>query len=748
MANCSRPVRPSSSNGTADRFSTSAGSKSAKAFTCCSTRSSSVISQRVPTGAAAHRRTAFLLGRSRRGTTTTLVGAVRSATRGSSCADRPTSMRSSPQIYRDATVSVVPSVFPEALGLTSLEAQASGVPVVVSDAGGLPETVSAGQSGLVFENGNAEQLARAGLSICSPIRAAAAGDGRRGARVGDGDVLLGRDRGAKLEDAIARSYAGDRRAATHVRATAPHEGRAARRRHVVLHRARAARGGLSRRVGSPAGVPGRGAARGGLCATRRFPRSTGRPAAPFPLEENPALVASAARRWSRTGRVTIAQHGYTHEDFPDGYEFQAAPDLEARLRDGPGVPRAACSARASACSCRRTTRCRSAASRRSSAAGLNLLGSFLSFRPSMRPWDRRTLGQLVARARVSRRRPAARRPIASIYPHVLRYRRPRRVRLPQPDSGHDARGAGARASRRRGGPAAHFCLATHYWEVDATLKSVLLRFLDHAAARARRASSSPPRGCSTRIDDGRRRSTGPWARNEPRRSTTTRTRARYRERDDAAAGRSRRNQQLIDWLRRGLRSLRPSDRRARSRLRHRPLLLGRCATSRTLVGLDASAAMLARGAPSDSRRSHHAREPITLVQGDLVTHEFAPAQLRSRLLDWRARRARAADDALIARVCALAEARRPVRVHDRASRIAVGAAHRWRAGWPSAVAAAGARRRWPRAARAACGGRACTATSAGLRDRAARAASRSSRSSGSDPTCTCTAAASRRKAGE
>lgn len=68
-------------------------------------------------------------------------------------------------IYRDAAVTVVPSVFPEALGLTSLEAQASGVPVVVSDAGGLPETVEAGKSGLVFANRNVGQLAEALLSI-------------------------------------------------------------------------------------------------------------------------------------------------------------------------------------------------------------------------------------------------------------------------------------------------------------------------------------------------------------------------------------------------------------------------------------------------------------------------------------------------------------------------------------------------------------------------------------------------------
>jgi glycosyltransferase involved in cell wall biosynthesis len=77
-------------------------------------------------------------------------------------------------------VAVVPSVFPEALGLTSLEAQASGVPVVVSDAGGLPETVSPGESGLVFENGNAGQLASAVLDLLAdaPRRSAMAATAR------------------------------------------------------------------------------------------------------------------------------------------------------------------------------------------------------------------------------------------------------------------------------------------------------------------------------------------------------------------------------------------------------------------------------------------------------------------------------------------------------------------------------------------------------------------------------------------
>lgn len=85
------------------------------------------------------------------------------------------------EVYRDTAVSVVPSTFPEALGLTSIEAQASGTPVVVSDAGGLPETVSPGESGLVFENGNVEQLADAVVSVLSSPakREAMAGSARR-----------------------------------------------------------------------------------------------------------------------------------------------------------------------------------------------------------------------------------------------------------------------------------------------------------------------------------------------------------------------------------------------------------------------------------------------------------------------------------------------------------------------------------------------------------------------------------------
>ena len=85
------------------------------------------------------------------------------------------------EVYRDAVVSVVPSTFPEALGLTSIEAQASGTPVIVSDSGGLPETVAPGESGLVFASGNVQQLGDAVLSLLEsePRRAAMATAARR-----------------------------------------------------------------------------------------------------------------------------------------------------------------------------------------------------------------------------------------------------------------------------------------------------------------------------------------------------------------------------------------------------------------------------------------------------------------------------------------------------------------------------------------------------------------------------------------
>lgn len=62
--------------------------------------------------------------------------------------------------YRQADV-VVNSSFIEAFGMTVAEAMSCGLPVVASRAGGLPDIVEDGKTGLLFEPGNASSLAGA-----------------------------------------------------------------------------------------------------------------------------------------------------------------------------------------------------------------------------------------------------------------------------------------------------------------------------------------------------------------------------------------------------------------------------------------------------------------------------------------------------------------------------------------------------------------------------------------------------------
>jgi glycosyltransferase involved in cell wall biosynthesis len=75
-----------------------------------------------------------------------------------------------PQYYRAAAVSVIPSL-EEGFGIPAAEAMGCEVPVVASDAGGLPEVVEHGVTGLVVPRGDVPALAEAiGALLADPER--------------------------------------------------------------------------------------------------------------------------------------------------------------------------------------------------------------------------------------------------------------------------------------------------------------------------------------------------------------------------------------------------------------------------------------------------------------------------------------------------------------------------------------------------------------------------------------------------
>jgi glycosyltransferase involved in cell wall biosynthesis len=65
-----------------------------------------------------------------------------------------------PEYYRAAALSVVPSL-EEGFGIPAAEAMGCEVPVVASDAGGLPEVVEHGVTGLIVPRGDSRALAQA-----------------------------------------------------------------------------------------------------------------------------------------------------------------------------------------------------------------------------------------------------------------------------------------------------------------------------------------------------------------------------------------------------------------------------------------------------------------------------------------------------------------------------------------------------------------------------------------------------------
>lgn len=197
----------------------------------------------------------------------------------------------------------------------------------------------------------------------------------------------------------------------------------------------------------------------------------------FALERNPELVALLRDR-IEAGRVSVALHGYTHQDFPDGYEFQAAPDPEKRVAHGRAYLEQTLGSRVSV-----FVPPHNALSKRGlkavSAAGLNVLGSFLSFRPSMRPFEWRMVQNYwrVQRVRATLGRTRKDR---FVYPYVLRYRNHAEFGCQSLIPGTTAEEllAAFDDSRRLGGD---FCIATHYWEIDDRMRDILNRVIDHAA---------------------------------------------------------------------------------------------------------------------------------------------------------------------------------------------------------------------------------------------------------------------------
>ncbi len=211
-------------------------------------------------------------------------------------------------------------------------------------------------------------------------------------------------------------------------------------------------------------------------------RSKGIPAehwdgdAEFPLGDNPELV-DFLRAGAADGRFSIVLHGYSHKNYPTGYEFEVAPDLEGRLARGLGYLEALLGVEIST-----LVPPHNALSKAGLLAvdrlGLNVLGSFYSFRPDKKPWGPATLANYL-RITAHRRRTGRGRQQRLIYPWPLRYNRHAEFGCQPlvPRTTLDELLSAFEEARRFGGD---FCLATHYWEIDDRLAGMLDAVIDHA----------------------------------------------------------------------------------------------------------------------------------------------------------------------------------------------------------------------------------------------------------------------------
>jgi len=72
-----------------------------------------------------------------------------------------------PKLYAVSSVCVYPSTASEPFGLTMLEALASGKPMVVTEAGGMPEIIKDGINGFIVPVKNFESLASRIMQLLS-----------------------------------------------------------------------------------------------------------------------------------------------------------------------------------------------------------------------------------------------------------------------------------------------------------------------------------------------------------------------------------------------------------------------------------------------------------------------------------------------------------------------------------------------------------------------------------------------------
>ena len=108
-----------------------------------------------------------------------------------------------PPYYRAAAVSVIPSL-EEGFGIPAAEAMGCEVAVVASDAGGLPEVVENGVTGLVVPRGDSTALAQAiGSLLADPDRRRAMGQAGRARAL----QLFDWDRSAEQFEQIYRDVA-------------------------------------------------------------------------------------------------------------------------------------------------------------------------------------------------------------------------------------------------------------------------------------------------------------------------------------------------------------------------------------------------------------------------------------------------------------------------------------------------------------------------------------------------------------